>query len=153
MNSELEILKNNLEFYEECLSVTNTDNLNQVSNTNLLKSCLNHQIQIEEDIFELRIKKIIETAEPYLPPLENELNHKGFYIDEVNLKDAIENFIKLKIRIIDFFYNTPNLSYTKIGYHWREGHISLEEVMNRYIHNDKKFRIKLNSIMDNEHSE
>ncbi|MCK5076235.1 MAG: hypothetical protein KAR38_07655 [Calditrichia bacterium] len=153
MNRELEILKNNLEFYEKCLFTANADNLDQVSNANLLKSCLNHQIQIEEDIFELRIKKIIETEDPYLPPLENELNHKGFYIDEVNLKNAIENFIKLKVRIIDFFFNTSNVNYTKIGYHWREGHISLEEVMNRYIDNDKKFRIKLNSIINSNLSE
>ncbi|MCK5077352.1 MAG: hypothetical protein KAR38_13305 [Calditrichia bacterium] len=147
MNNSMEILKDNLSFYEQCLCPTATDKINLSSKKELLKEIINKQIQIEEDIFELRLKKIIETQEPYLPPLDFELDKKSFYIAAPNLQLSIEHLLKLKIKIMDFILNLSNVSVSRIGYHWNEGHISLEQLISRYIENDIKFIKEIKNII------
>ena len=143
----MEVLKENLSFYEQHLNPGIIEKINKHQQKERLKEIINKQIQIEEDIFELRFKKIIETQDPYLPPLDFELDKKSFYIPASNLNLSLEQLIKLKLKILDFIFNLSNLSFDRIGYHWNEGHISLGQLINRYIDNDLKFINKIKNIL------
>ena len=148
MNEIMEILQSNLTFYEKKFNPSIIGNISKGSKTNELKELINKQIQIEEDIFELRFKKIIETQDPYLPPLDFELDQKNFYTVAPNLNLSLEQLIKLKLKIMNFILNLPNTSYDRYGYHWNEGHISLGQLVNRYVNNDVKFKEKIKEIIN-----
>ncbi len=92
---------------------------------------------IEEDVFEMRLKKIIDRENPYLPAIEpRRFKQENFY-NERSLGEIIEKFFEQKRKIIKFLYNLPPHFWEKTGFHELEGHVTFEEFIRRMIRNDK----------------
>ena len=147
MDDELIILKNNLGYYEKSLGKFINDSIQPEKLKFNLNEFLNSMIQIEEDVFELRIKRIMETENPYLPPVRIELTNYIPKDHSFTLEESIEIFLKLKVRILDYFMHLASNNYYRIGYHWKEGHITMQEIFDRYLQNDKKVRADIEKII------
>lgn len=92
---------------------------------------------IEEDILEMRLKKIIDQENPYLPAirLENLRRLNSSY--QLSLLDLMQRYLEQKERILQFINKTPTYNWDRTGVHELEGHVTFEEFIRRIIKNDQ----------------
>lgn len=92
---------------------------------------------IEEDILEMRLRKIIDQENPYLPAirLENLRILGSSY--QLSVLELMKRYIEQKIKILQFINKTPIYYWDKTGVHELEGHVTFEEFIRRLIKNDQ----------------
>lgn len=99
------------------------------------------EIKIVDDIFEFRIKRVNEIENPYLPPVI----HNNYFLlgedsgQQSQLTSLLEYLINVKETVLKYIIHISPARYSRTGYHWQEGHISLSELIERYVENDSKF--------------
>jgi predicted CopG family antitoxin len=102
-----------------------------------LKNFFSNLTAIEEDILEMRLKKIVEREHPYLPAIRLEsLKNMGNYYQS-SLLDLIKAYLRQKEKLLDFINKIPLYYWERTGVHELEGHVSFEEFIRRLIKNDK----------------
>ncbi len=148
MDLSLYQLEKNLYYYRECFC-RNFENKIEKHRLKELVQFIYTQCSVEEDIFEFRIRKILETEEPYLPPVNCELYQKINPTKHIGIDEITENYLQIKQRIYNYLNSLSGKQLSRYGYHWKEGHISLEELLKRYIENDMKRRNKIDCFFTN----
>ncbi len=143
-----DILTANLQFYKEKLK--NSEIINQLAPSNLsdLRQLIKNEIQVVEDIFEFRIKRVQEMENPYLPPVV----HTEYYFIEkdpmtVPITELIDHLLQIKESVLKYIILIHPSRLNRTGYHWQEGHITLEQLIQRYIKNDQIFAEELKSLL------
>jgi hypothetical protein len=106
---------------------------------------MNHELKdffgiltaIEEDILEMRLKKIVDQENPYLPAIrkENLKSMSGYY--QLSLPDLMRGYLLQKEEILKFINNIPFYNWERTGVHELEGHVTFEELIRRIIKNDQ----------------
>lgn len=148
LKEAIDILTQNLIFYREYLhSILGKKSLSD-NQMKALYNCLNEEMRVVEDIFEFRIKRVNEMEHPYLPPVV----HTEYYLqnleeETIPINTLVENFLNTKEKIIKYISLISPSRYSRTGYHWQEGHISLEMLLDRYIKNDQKFKQKIEKLL------
>jgi hypothetical protein len=92
---------------------------------------------VEEDVLEMRLKKIIERENPYLPAIQVDQLKQQELKNQKSLHKLIGKFLHQKKEIIKFLYNVPVFYWDRTGFHELEGHVTFEEFIRRMIRNDK----------------
>ncbi len=92
---------------------------------------------VEEDVLEMRLKKIIERENPYLPAIHIDRLKQEAVANHKSLSKLIDKFIYQKKEILKFLYNIPAFYWDRTGFHELEGHVTFEEFIRRMIRNDK----------------
>jgi hypothetical protein len=92
---------------------------------------------IEEDILEMRLKKIIDQEHPYLPAIRFENLADMINCHQLSLQELVQNYLAQKERILKFINRIPIYHWERTGVHEFEGHVSFEELIRRIIKNDK----------------
>lgn len=92
---------------------------------------------VEEDVLEMRLKKIIERENPYLPAIQVDRLKQQELKNQKSLHKLINKFLHQKMEIIKFLYNVPVFYWDRTGFHELEGHVTFEEFIRRMIRNDK----------------
>ncbi len=105
---------------------------------NNLKAFFNLQTAIEEDVFEMRLKKIIDRENPYIPAIRTTNLPGTEKYDHQALQELIGLYLEQKKEVIKFLYNVPAFYWNRSGFHELEGHVTFEEFIKRMINNDKK---------------
>jgi hypothetical protein len=103
-----------------------------------LKSFFSTLVAVEEDVIEMRLKKIIKEEHPYLPAINvGKLQQHNFYYQET-LNSLIDKFLKQRFQLFSFLQEIPYYEWERTGFHELEGHVSFEEFIKRIIKNDQK---------------
>ena len=140
-NNRMSLIKNienNLKDFQIIFRMLpKNQNPDSIKNDHELKDFFGSLTVVEEDVLEMRLKKIINQEHPYLPAIrpENFQLMNNFY--KISLLDLIHNYLVLKEKILTFINNIPIYYWERTGVHELEGHVSFEELIRRIIKNDK----------------
>ena len=91
---------------------------------------------IEEDVFEMRLKKIINLENPYIPAISPEAVRDSISQEHQSLLNLVKKYLSQKESIIKFLYRVPFFYWDRTGVHELEGHVTFEEFIRRLIKND-----------------
>jgi len=102
-----------------------------------LKNFISFLIAVEEDVIEMRLKKIIEEENPYLPAIDAEKLKKRNFYNSDSLKKIIDTFLEQRLDLVKFLETIPSDIWNKTGVHELEGHVTFEEFIRRILKNDQ----------------
>jgi len=91
---------------------------------------------IEEEVFEMRLKKIIDIENPYIPAISPETVRDSVSQQNQSLLNLVQEYLSQKESIIKFLYRVPFFYWDRTGVHELEGHVTFEEFIRRLIKND-----------------
>jgi hypothetical protein len=91
---------------------------------------------VEEDVFEMRLKKIIDQENPYIPAIYPEAVKNSVSRQNTSLSYLIQKYLNQKESIIKYINNIPFSYWDRTGVHELEGHVKFEEFVRRLIKND-----------------
>jgi hypothetical protein len=91
---------------------------------------------IEEEVFEMRLKKIINLENPYIPAISPEAVKNSISYQNQSLLNLVQKYLSQKESIIKFLYRVPFFYWDRTGVHELEGHVTFEEFIRRLIKND-----------------
>lgn len=91
---------------------------------------------VEDEVIEFRLKKIIEIEHPYFPVIEPE--HAIVAIEQKPLYALIQDFLKRRRDLVKFLFSIPLQDWDRTGVHAVEGHVSFFELVQRMAKQDKK---------------
>ncbi|OGB61796.1 MAG: hypothetical protein A2Y94_05110 [Caldithrix sp. RBG_13_44_9] len=131
------IEENFKDFQSILYSLQQKDSEENRSSSDTLRDFFTTLMAVEEDVFEMRLKKIIDRENPYLPAIIPDKIKRQNYYDDGTLQEVIEKFLEQKKKLIKFLLNVPYGSWEKTGFHEVEGHVTFEEFIRRMIRNDK----------------
>lgn len=125
-------------FNKILLTVRGKSSPKQAIDVNQLKSFFSTLVAIEEDVIEMRLKKIIKEEHPYLPAINvQKIRAQNFYEREP-LNKLIDKFLMLRQQLCQFIQQIPFYEWDRTGFHELEGHVSFEEFVRRIIKNDQR---------------
>lgn len=131
------IEENFKDFQSILCSLQQKDSEEDRSISETLRDFFTTLMAVEEDVFEMRLKKIIDRENPYLPAIIPDKIKRQNYYEDGTLREVIEKFLEQKKKLIKFLLNVPHGSWEKTGFHELEGHVTFEEFIRRMIRNDK----------------
>jgi hypothetical protein len=135
----IETVEQNYKSFNNILiTVKGKSSPDQALKENQLKSFFGTLVAIEEDVIELRLKKIIKEEHPYLPAINvQQIKEQNFY-DREPLNKLIDKFLVLRQQLCQFIQQIPFFEWDRTGFHELEGHVSFEEFVRRIIKNDQR---------------
>lgn len=111
-----------------------------------IKNFMSLLIAIEEDVYEMRLKKIVDEENPYLPAINvNKLREMKLY-HTASLQRLVDRYLSLRLELLNFIQSLPFNVWDKTGVHELEGHVTFEEFIRRLVKND---RINIVQLRDN----
>src|SRR4030042_6305355 len=136
--SRIKNIEENFKDFQSILySLQQKDSEENRSSSDTLRDFFTTLMAVEEDVFEMRLKKIIDRENPYLPAIIPDKIKRQNYYDDGTLQEVIEKFLEQKKKLIKFLLNVPYGSWEKTGFHEVEGHVTFEEFIRRMIRNEK----------------
>jgi len=91
---------------------------------------------VEDEVIEFRLKKIIEIEHPYFPVIEPE--HSVVTNEQKPLPILIQDFLRRRRDLVKYLFSVPLQDWDRTGVHAVEGHISFFELVQRMAKQDKK---------------
>lgn len=91
---------------------------------------------VEDEVIEFRLKKIIDVEHPYFPVIDPE--HIMLPNGKKPLTVLIQDFLKRRHDLIKFLFSVPSQDWERTGVHAVEGHISFLELVQRMAKQDQK---------------
>jgi hypothetical protein len=92
---------------------------------------------VEEDVFEMRLKKIIDQENPYIPAIYPEKVKNSYTQEDSSLSALVQKYLKQKESIVKYLNHVPFFYWDRTGVHELDGHVTFEELIRRFIRNDK----------------
>lgn len=102
-----------------------------------LKNFISFLIAVEEDVIEMRLKKIIDEENPYLPAIDAKKLRQRNYHNSSSLKKIIDTFLEQRLDLVKFLQAIPSDIWNRTGVHELEGHVTFEEFIRRILKNDQ----------------
>lgn len=94
--------------------------------------------KLEEEIVELRLKKILKEEHPYLPSIDvTNINNDSSYQNRPFL-EICNHFLKQKKELLKMLYSLPAENWDRTGVHETEGHVAFKEFIRRMNEKDKQ---------------
>ena len=129
--------KNFLE-YSRLIRKLGDDDANEPSIQSLteLKMHIRQLADIEEEIVEWRLKKILKEEHPYLPTINIQALHNSN--QEQPFLDICNHFLKKKKEVLKILYSLPADNWDRTGVHESEGHVPFKEFIRRMTEKDQQ---------------
>lgn len=93
---------------------------------------------LENEIVELRLKKILKEEHPYLPQINIEKLKQNSLYDNLTIIQLCDHFIQQKKEILKLLYSIPSENWNRTGVHEMEGHVAFKELVRRMVEKDKQ---------------
>ena len=105
---------------------------------NQCKKTLQLIIEIQDEIFLLRLKKIIALENPYLPMLRIDKIKQRIVKVDLTYEQMIDIFKRLRQELLAFLTSLPAEKWSRTGLHETEGHITFKEIVLRMIKKEQE---------------
>lgn len=93
---------------------------------------------LENEIIELRLKKILKEEHPYIPQINIEnLNHDPHF-ERLPITQIYDHFLKQKKEVLKLLYSLPIEYWDRTGVHEMEGHVAFKELIRRMVEKDRQ---------------
>ncbi len=112
-----------------------------------LAEFLKELVDIQDEIVDFRLKKILQEENPYLPAIRLEKIKQNVPNQQVSLDEIRKMFILRRQELIRFLNLIPAENWSRTGVHELEGHITFKELIRRMIEKDKPIIAKLNKVL------
>ncbi|MGH1363609.1 MAG: hypothetical protein ACRBF0_08640 [Calditrichia bacterium] len=133
----IDAVESNYQKYETLLKeLSTTAESSQVSN------CIADLTEMEEEIVEYRLKKILEEENPYIPEIKRS---RGASITP-DTRALMSSFLENRRMLVRTLKTLPSMKWDRQGLHAREGHVSFRELIRRLAEKDHGFLSKLGNI-------
>jgi hypothetical protein len=93
---------------------------------------------IESEIVELRLKKILKEEHPYIPQINLDNLKQNSDFDNLTLIQLCDHFLKQKKELLKLLYSIPSENWSRTGVHEMEGHIAFKELVRRMVVKDQQ---------------
>lgn len=103
-----------------------------------LKIHIRQLANLEEEIVEWRLKKILKEEHPYLPSIDIQTLHNSSSYQNQPFLDICNHFLKKKKELLKMLYSLPAENWNRTGVHEREGHVAFKEFIRRMTEKDKQ---------------
>jgi hypothetical protein len=110
------------------------------------KNFLHELTKIEDEVFEFRLKKILNEEHPYIPQINVDKIKRNIGFFELELSDIIHQFIHQRKELLKILYAIPRNHWDRTGVHEVEGHIEFKEYVRRMAKRDKEILNRFNSM-------
>ncbi len=112
-----------------------------------LKQLLKTLADIQDEVIDFRLKKIISEEHPYLPQIQiDKLKQFGPHSRQP-IRQVVENFLQQRRSLLKLLHALPEENWERTGVHEVEGHVSFKELVRRMIEKDKKILSELNQVI------
>lgn len=131
--------KNFLE-YSRLIRKIEEDNSRETSlqSFSQLKMHIRELANLEEEIVEWRLKKILKEEHPYIPAIDvQSINNSSSYQTQPFI-EICTHFLKQKKELLKILYSLPAENWNRTGVHEREGHVAFKELIRRMTEKDKQ---------------
>ncbi len=135
-------LEDNLSDYYRMLNALKSEYHSLASQTSegqldrKIKEYLINLIQMEDEVIEFRLKKIIQEEHPYLPEIIPEVVKNTRLKPDNSMDKIVDRFLKQRLELIKMLYAIPSESWDRTGVHATEGHIPFRELVRRLADKD-----------------
>jgi len=146
MNIEelIDSVEGNLQQYDQTLDRIQQPGDNSRSQlTELLKEL----VDIQDEVVDFRLKKILREENPYLPAIHPKKLRHDLPDQQYSLTEIQNLFLMRRRELIRFLNLTPAGSWSRTGVHELEGHITFKELIRRLVEKDKPIIARLNEIL------
>jgi len=131
-------LEKNIKDFQVILKkVPNNPEVNLLTGKGELRDFFCTVTAVEEDVLEMRLKKIVEEEHPYLPAIQIDKLKVSEEYYRYSLSDLVKQFLVQKEEILKFINKIPYYYWERTGVHELEGHVTFEEFVQRLIRNDQ----------------
>ena len=101
-----------------------------------LINAINTVTEIEDEVIEFRLLKILSEEHPYLPVISVTDIERRAKTKDMSLDNSIDSFLRQRRNLIKLLYSTPADYWERTGVHAQEGHISFQEFVRRFVEKD-----------------
>lgn len=154
MRELIELFEGNFKQYNQLLNKLegNPYLLQSLGSNAELQEKLSLLTDIQDEIVDFRLKKIISEEHPYLPRINPEhLKQYGIHRQQP-LQKIILDFLQQRRALIKLLHALPLENWERTGVHEDEGHISFKELVRRMIEKDRKILEELKQALMVQHT-
>ncbi|KPJ96571.1 MAG: hypothetical protein AMJ53_00350 [Gammaproteobacteria bacterium SG8_11] len=116
----------------------NNSRESSIQSLSKLKIHIRELANLEEEIVELRLKKILKEEHPYLPTIDVQTIQNNSSYQNQPFLEICNHFLKQKKEVLKMLYSLPAENWNRTGVHEREGHIAFKEFIRRMTEKDKQ---------------
>lgn len=102
------------------------------------KFSLEQLASLEDEIVELRLKKIIKEEHPYIPQINVDKIKNSSSYERRPLPEVRDHFLRQKKELLKLLYSLPPETWERTGVHEMEGHVAFKEFIRRMTVKDKQ---------------
>lgn len=103
-----------------------------------IKQYIEQLAKIENEVFEYRLKKILEEEHPYIPQINVEKISNALTNSGEDVPEIIQRFLNHRQEMLRILSDIPREKWERTGVHEMEGHIPLKEFVRRMIVKDRE---------------
>ena len=112
-----------------------------------LNELLKTLADIQDEVIDFRLKKIISEEHPYLPQIQiDKLKQNGPHSKQP-LRQVVEYFLQQRRSLVKLLNALPEENWERTGVHEVEGHVSFKELVRRMIEKDRKILSELSQVL------
>ncbi|HQU74087.1 MAG: hypothetical protein KDI06_03715 [Calditrichaeota bacterium] len=113
-----------------------------------LTEFLNIQMEIQDEVVNFRLKKIIKEERPYIPQIRQERLGNGH---RPNLGQTAQRFLQQRRELLKLLNSLPREYWDRTGFHETEGHITFREFIRRMVDKDQQVLQQLSQLSGPKH--
>lgn len=102
---------------------------------------------IQDEVVEYRLKKILKEEHPYIPTIKVEKIKQNGHHQHTPLPQLVEMFLAQRKALLQLLQATPTATWNRTGVHESEGHISFQEIIRRMAEKDRQVLANLNRLL------
>jgi len=139
--------------YYQLLNKLNEGNLSYIPNNSSwnLRDLLEMLADLEDEIIDYRLKKILEEEHPYLPQIRMERIRRNRIYRNFPLSRLVHHILQQRRSFLQLLYSLPPEKWERTGVHELEGHITFKEFVRRMIEKDKEILNQLHQALAPQH--
>ena len=136
----IEIIEGNFHRYYQLLHrlEEDPDFMEIAQETPHFRELLQTLADIQDEVVDFRLKKIILEEHPYLPQIQvDKLKQQGSH-SRLPLRQVVQNFLQQRRALLKLLHALPTENWERTGVHEIEGHVSFKELVRRMAEKDQK---------------
>lgn len=100
-----------------------------------IEELLNSEAEIQDEVIDYRLKKIIREERPYIP----KIRHQGGCVNPNHtFEQVVQHFLRQRRDLLILLNRLPRESWNRTGLHELEGHVSFRELIRRFKEKDQE---------------
>ncbi len=92
---------------------------------------------LEDEIIDFRLKKILEEEHPYLPQIKLDRIKQTRLYRNFTLDEIVNHILQQRKSLLQILYVLPHDQWERTGVHENEGHIPFRELVRRLVTKDE----------------